>query len=152
MDSFATWMSIAIAALGAISAAVICWQVYVLIDMRSVRKQLDSANAELRLELLLYMAEVSRDFSSVFGMQGNTYFMICHTLQRIKYLSRAREFAKCEEEIESLILMSGVTDDIDKSKRDALDYLIDQIENRRKIRNFNKLSPLIDKYFPKPTK
>lgn len=44
---FQTWMSIAVASLGVISAAVICWQVYVLIDMRQYRKDF----AKLRLDI-----------------------------------------------------------------------------------------------------
>lgn len=40
-------MSIAVASLGVISAAVICWQVYVLIDMRQYRKDF----AKLRLDI-----------------------------------------------------------------------------------------------------
>lgn len=44
---FQTWMSIVVASLGVISAAVICWQVYVLIDMRQYRKDF----AKLRLDI-----------------------------------------------------------------------------------------------------
>ena len=44
---FQTWMSITVAMLGVISAAVICWQVYVLIDMRQYRKDF----AKLRLDI-----------------------------------------------------------------------------------------------------
>lgn len=44
---FQTWMSITVAMLGVISAAVICWQVYVSIDMRQYRKDF----AKLRLDI-----------------------------------------------------------------------------------------------------
>lgn len=44
---FQTWISITVAMLGVISAAVICWQVYVLIDMRQYRKDF----AKLRLDI-----------------------------------------------------------------------------------------------------
>lgn len=44
---FHTWMSITMAMLGVILAAVICWQVYVSIDMRQYRKDF----AKLRLDI-----------------------------------------------------------------------------------------------------
>lgn len=43
-------MSITVAMLGVISAAVICWQVYVLIDMRKYKKDFDKLRLDIEME------------------------------------------------------------------------------------------------------
>lgn len=43
-------MSITVAMLGVISAAVICWQVYVLIDMRQYKKDFDKLRLDIEVE------------------------------------------------------------------------------------------------------
>lgn len=48
--SFQDWMSITVAMLGVISAAVICWQVYVLIDMRQYRKEFVQLRLDIEME------------------------------------------------------------------------------------------------------
>lgn len=47
---FQDWMSITVAMLGVISAAVICWQVYVLIDMRQYKKDFDKLRLDIEVE------------------------------------------------------------------------------------------------------
>lgn len=48
--SFQDWMSITVGMLAAISAAVICWQVYVLIDMRQYRKEFEKLRFDIEIE------------------------------------------------------------------------------------------------------
>lgn len=47
---FQNWMSITVAMLGVISAAVICWQVYVLVDMRKLREDFNQLKVSIAVE------------------------------------------------------------------------------------------------------
>jgi|GEM_PF-6981854 hypothetical protein len=48
--NFQNWMSITVAMLGVISAAVICWQVYVLVDMRKLREDFNQLKIGIAVE------------------------------------------------------------------------------------------------------
>lgn len=48
--NFQNWMSITVAMLSVISAAVICWQVYVLVDMRKLREDFNQLKIGIAVE------------------------------------------------------------------------------------------------------
>lgn len=48
--NFQDWMSITVAMLGVISAAVICWQVYMLVDLREYRKEFIKLKLDIQTE------------------------------------------------------------------------------------------------------
>lgn len=47
---FQDWMSLTVAMLGVISAAAICWQVYMLVDIRTLRKDFSKLKIEMAIE------------------------------------------------------------------------------------------------------
>lgn len=69
---FHTWMSITMAMLGVISAAVICWQVYVLIDMRQYRKDFAKLRLDIEIEKQV-QRNVLREFAAETRLLGAGY-------------------------------------------------------------------------------
>ncbi|MCI9117660.1 MAG: hypothetical protein HFJ83_03170 [Muribaculaceae bacterium] len=69
---FHTWMSITMAMLGVILAAVICWQVYVSIDMRQYRKDFAKLRLDIEIEKQA-QCNALREFAAETRLLGAVY-------------------------------------------------------------------------------
>lgn len=142
----ADWVSIDIGILAALATCLVGWQIYTLIDLRNAQKSFSDMKNGLEKEIFLRVADLYNDFASVYGGQGDFFFRTCYVLRRIIFLSKAGEYKKCDEEIETLLIFA-LDHKLEVYKHKTVYSLLDQIENASKISKMRELREFIRKHY-----
>lgn len=142
----ADWISVDIGILAALATCLVGWQIYTLIDLRNAQKSFRDMKNGLEKEIFLRVADLYNDFASVYGGQGDFFFRTCYVLRRIIFLSKAGEYKRCDDEIETLLFFA-VDHKLEVYKHKTVYSLLDQIENASKISKMRELREFIRKHY-----
>lgn len=137
---------ILVSILGVLVTALMGWQIYTLIDLHNTRESFEKMKDDIKREINSHVADTYANFADVYCFQSEYYYRTFCLLQRIVYLSKNKEYDKCEQ-VAQTILKFSLNHEIEQFQHDMIYDLIEQVENPNKIKSWRKLCKFIDTYF-----
>lgn len=99
------YLGVIVGVLGATITVLIGWQIFTLVDARSIKSDLEQTQTDLKNEIYRNCADIYGDIAFVHGKMDDVFNDTIHTINKISLLSKAGDFDKCNKEIERCILL-----------------------------------------------
>lgn len=141
------YLGVIVGVLGATITVLIGWQIFALIDARSIKTDLNNLQSDLKSEIYRSCADIYGDIAFLHGKMGDVFYDTIQTINRITLLSKAGDYNKCNEEIEKCILLGLFEEKIGELQHILIYKRLNEIPNTEKITKFKDFVTFIREHF-----
>lgn len=142
------YIGVIVGVLGVTITVLIGWQIFALVDARSIKSDLEQIQTDLKNEIYRNCADIYGDIAFVHGKMDDIFNDTIHTINKISLLSKAGDFDKCDKEIEKCILLGLFEKKIGEYQHILLYKRLNEIPNTDKISKFGDFVSFINDHFP----
>lgn len=142
------YLGVIVGVLGTTITVLIGWQIFTLIDTRSIKTDLDKLQSDLKNEIYRSCADIYGDIAFLHGKMGDVFYDTIQTINRITLLSKAGDYDKCDGEIEKCIMLGLFEEKIGEYQHILLYKRLNEIPNTDKISKFGDFISFINDHFP----